>query len=262
MPEAHVEAPTVGSIILAGILLKLGVFALLKFAYPVFYVGNTICVIFVGVFSGLSVLYASFATILQSDMKKLVAYSSIAHMNFCVLGLFTGTFIGWAGGFLIMLAHGFVSTALFLCVGVLYDRYKTRSFLYYGGLQRLMPLFSVFSFLLNLANMGFPGTFNFVSEILVLFGIVGLDLLIGFLVGVSTVFSAVYSLSLYTNLFLLDVKGSIISFYADITKREFFLLFFSVVFVIFFGLFPNFILFPLENNFAVYADSTRLIFLS
>lgn len=259
MPEAHVEAPTVGSIILAGVLLKLGLFALIKFSYPIFYIGNEYFGSFAVTISCLSVLYASLSTLIQIDMKKLVAYSSVAHMNFCVLGLFTNLGIGWVGSFLMMLSHGFVSSALFFCIGVLYDRYKTRSFLYYGGLLRFMPLFSFSFFIMVLANMGFPGTFNFISEVLVLFSVVSYDLVLSVLIGSSMVFSAAYCLSLYTNLMLLEVNGFFVKSYADLSRREFFVVFLLLVLTILFGLFPNLIILPIDLNLIVYSDVTRLI---
>lgn len=147
-----------GSIILAGVLLKLGLFALFKFVFPGFAASSVVYVPLVLVVALIGIVYASCSTLAQIDMKKLVAYSSVAHMNFAVLGMFSFNFYGLAGSILLMLGHGLVSSGLFLCVGSLYDRYKTRLFLYYGGLVRVMPAFSFFFFTLVLANMSFPGT--------------------------------------------------------------------------------------------------------
>ena len=156
-----------------------------------------------------------------------------------------------------MLSHGFVSSALFLCIGMLYDRYKTRSFIYYGGLIRLMPVFSVFFFVFVLANMAFPGTFNFIAEIFILLGLVGTDLFLGFFSGSSMVFSAAYCLSLYTNLVLLEINTFFVKYYSDVSKREFFMLSVLCVFVLFLGLFPNFVILPVEGLAYNYSDFLR-----
>ena len=202
LPEAHVEAPTAGSVILAGILLKLGLFALLKFVFPAFASASIIYTPLVLLFAILGIIYASCSTMAQIDMKKLVAYSSVAHMNFAVLGMFSFNFYGLVGSVALMLSHGLVSSGLFLCVGSLYDRYKTRLFIYYGGLLRVMPIFSSFLFILVLANMSFPGTFSFVGELLIFFGLIFVNFLVCILAGSTMVFSAAYSLLFYTNTML------------------------------------------------------------
>ena len=167
MPEAHVEAPTTGSVILASLLLKLGGYGFLRFTLPMFPAGCLYAQPFVMALALLGVIFASCSAIRQSDLKRIIAYSSIAHMNLVVLGLFSFTHQGIDGAMYLMIGHGIVSAALFLCVGDLYDRYHTRLMRYFGGLVRVMPLFSTVFFVFTLANMGFPGTSNFVGELLV-----------------------------------------------------------------------------------------------
>jgi len=255
LPEAHVEAPTVGSIILAGVLLKLGLFALFKFVFPGFAVSSVIYVPLVIMIALIGIVYASCSTLAQIDMKKLVAYSSVAHMNFAVLGMFSFNFYGLVGSILLMLGHGFVSSGLFLCVGSLYDRYKTRLFLYYGGLVRVMPSFSFFFFILVLANMSFPGTFNFIGEVLIFFGLVFVNILVCILSGSTMVLSAAYSLALYTHVMLGNLNYTFVKFFSDTSRREFFMLSLLSVLTIIFGIFPNLIVFIVEGNLSFYLDS-------
>lgn len=171
LPEAHVEAPTIGSVILASLLLKLGGYGFIRFVIPMFPFGTFYFLPILQILGVVSVLYASLATIRQSDIKRIIAYSSIAHMNLIVLGIFTCTFQGLDGAIYLMIGHGIVSSGLFLCVGVLYDRYHTRLLRYYGGVGQIMPLFSIFFFLFTLANMSFPGTSNFIGEFLIFVGL-------------------------------------------------------------------------------------------
>jgi len=254
LPEAHVEAPTVGSIILAGILLKLGLFGLVKFLFPIFAFGSYIYSPFVIILALIGVLYASISTIVQIDMKKLVAYSSIAHMNFVVLGVFVFNFQGFLGGFLLMLSHGLVSSGLFFCVGVLYERYKTRLLFYLGGLGLFMPLFNLFFFFFILSNMSFPGTFSFIGEITILLGIGLKNLFLCLLSGFTMVFSAVYSLFLYSFVMLGAPNDFFIKKYADISKREFICVLLLSFFTLFFGFFPMFVIDSLYTVVPFYLD--------
>lgn len=254
LPEAHVEAPTAGSVILAGVLLKLGLFALLKFLFPGFAAASVTYSPLVFLLALIGIVYASSSTLAQIDMKKLVAYSSVAHMNFAVLGMFSFNFYGLVGGLLLMLAHGLVSSGLFLSVGSLYDRYKTRLFIYYGGLVRLMPVFSFLIFTLILANMSFPGTFNFVGELLVFFGLIFVNLPLCVIAGVTMVFSAAYSLALYTHTMLGDLSNVFLKYFSDVSRREFFMLHLLVFFTLLFGVFPNLVILTLEGNLPVYLD--------
>tara|TARA_R110002050_G_scaffold77851_2_gene166096 strand:+ start:3847 stop:4452 length:606 start_codon:yes stop_codon:yes gene_type:complete len=194
LPEAHVEAPTSGSILLAGILLKLGTYGFLRFLLVLFPYGLIYYTPLVFTIALISIIYGSFATIRQIDLKKIIAYSSIVHMNFALLGLFTNDIEGIQGSLYIMLSHGIVSSALFLCIGILYDKYKTRLITYYGGLVNFMPLFSFFFLSFILSNLGFPGTSSFIGEILVLISVIGYNFKIAIFAASSMVLSAVYSL--------------------------------------------------------------------
>lgn len=254
LPEAHVEAPTVGSVLLAGILLKLGVFAYIKFLLPVFPLASAFFAPVIFVWALISLIYASFTTLAQLDMKKMVAYSSVAHMNFAVLGLFTNSWHGLLGCVSLMLAHGLVSSGLFLCIGVLYDRYKTRLFLYYGGLLSVMPIFGTLFFILVLANMSFPGTFNFIGEFLIFIGLAEANLFICFVAGLSMILSAAYSLSLFSHSMLAEFNIIAIRKYSDLTRREFYVLSILVFFTILFGIFPNLVLIPVNSDLSWYLN--------
>lgn len=259
LPEAHVEAPTAGSVILAGILLKLGLFALLKFVFPSFAAASIIYTPLVLAISLIGIIYASCSTLAQIDMKKLVAYSSVAHMNFAVLGMFSFNFYGLVGSVALMLGHGFVSSGLFLCVGSLYDRYKTRLFIYYGGLIRVMPLFSTMLLILVLANMSFPGTFNFIGEVLIFFGLIFVNFFVCIFSGITMVLSAAYSLFFYTNTMLGSINHTFIKFFSDVSRREFYMIGSLVFFTLLLGIFPNLILLLVEGNLPIYLDAVLAV---
>lgn len=254
LPEAHVEAPTIGSIILAGVLLKLGLFGLVKFLFPIFAFGSFIFSPFILILALIGVIYASMSTLIQIDMKKLVAYSSIAHMNFVVLGIFVFNFQGFIGGFALMLSHGLVSSGLFFCVGVLYERYKTRLLFYLGGLSLFMPLFNFFIFFFVLSNMSFPGTFSFIGEITILIGVGLKNFMLCFLSGITMVFAAAYSLYLYSFVMLGSPRDFFIKKYADVTKREFVCLFLLAFFTLFLGVFPMYVLDGFYSMVPFYLD--------
>lgn len=258
LPEAHVEAPTSGSILLAGIMLKLGTYGFLRFLIVFFPYGLVYYTPFVFSIALISIIYGSFATIRQIDLKKVIAYSSIVHMNFALLGLFTNDLEGIQGSLYIMLSHGVVSSSLFLCIGILYDKYKTRLIFYYGGLINFMPIFSLFFLSFILSNLGFPGTSSFVGEILVLISIVNFNFKISVFAATSMVLSAIYSLWLYNRVIFGELKlfNTLITInnkniclnsfwflkFADVTKREFVLLFILFILNIMFGIYPSIIL--------------------
>lgn len=243
LPEAHVEAPTVGSIILASLLLKLGGYGLLRFTIPMFPYANEYFLPLVYMLGITGILNASLTAIRQSDIKRVIAYSSIAHMNLIVLGIFTNNNYGQNGAIYLMIGHGLVSTALFFCVGVLYDRFHTRLIQYYGGLMQLMPKF-VFNFLiLSFANMGFPGTVNFVGEFLILLGVMEENFLCGMIASISTVLSAIYSIYLFNRISFGTIKVYIkLNSTIDLTIIEFSFLTILSVLTIFFGIKAEYIM--------------------
>ena len=246
LPEAHVEAPTIGSVILAGILLKLGGYGFFRFVIPLVPFANYYFTPFIFALSTLAILYTSLTAIRQVDLKKIIAYASVSHMNFVVLGLFSFSSLGLLGSIFLMLSHGIVSSGLFFAVGVLYERYHTRLLKYYGGLAYTMPLFSILFFLLILANFSFPGTSNFIGEFLVLAGMLSQNLLCTFFALISIVFTVVYSIWSYNRMFFGFVNSKSLLFFSDVSVREFLILFSCVICSIIFGIFPNLIIHKLE----------------
>lgn len=236
LPEAHVEAPTVGSVILAALLLKLGGFGFLRFSLPVFINGNKAIVCFVYVLSLLGIIYASLTTIRQFDLKRIIAYSSVAHMNLSVLGLFAFTQQGLDGAVYLMIGHGIVSGALFACIGVLYDRHHTRLLRYYSGLVQVMPIFSCLLFVFTMANMGFPGTVNFVGEFLIYVGIFDRNVFVGILATPAIVLSAVYSIWLYNRIIFGTLKTKYLREFSDANRTETLILFVFVLGALYFGI--------------------------
>jgi NADH-quinone oxidoreductase subunit M len=221
LPEAHVEAPTIGSVILASLLLKLGGYGFLRFTLPMFPLGTEYFIEFVYVLATLGIIYSSLTALIQSDLKKIIAYSSVAHMNFVVLGLFTGSYQGIDGAIYLMLGHGIVSAALFFCVGVLYDRFGTRSIKHYSGLVQTMPIMSTFFFLFTLGNMGFPGTSNFIGEFLIIIGLVNHNMFILLFASTSIVLGAIYSIWLFNRICFGTLK---VGKYVDLNRCEFYIL--------------------------------------
>jgi proton-translocating NADH-quinone oxidoreductase chain M len=194
LPEAHAEAPTAGSVILAGVLLKMGGYGFLRFSIPMFPIATIYFTPLIYTLSLVATIYASLTTLRQIDLKKIIAYSSIAHMGFVTIGIFTLNTQGIEGSIILMLSHGLVSSALFLCIGVLYDRYKTRILKYYSGLTQVMPLFTIFFFFFSFSNIGFPGTSSFIGELLVLVGAFQSNIFLTFLTSLSIILSACYSI--------------------------------------------------------------------
>jgi proton-translocating NADH-quinone oxidoreductase chain M len=241
LPEAHVEAPTVGSVILAGLILKLGIFAMFRFlliGWLNIYYNLIFFILIIGL---IGFTYASMIALVQIDIKKIIAYSSIAHMNFSIIGLFSNTVIGLGGVFIMMLGHGVTSSALFLGIGILYDRYKTRLLFYYGGLVYYMPLLSIVYLFYVLSNLGFPGTLNFVGEFLILVGGLHISFFISFLTTFGMLLSLIYSLFPYNRIFYGPLNIQFLRYYSDIIYIEFIILFILLVIILGFGLFPNFI---------------------
>ena len=231
LPEAHVEAPTIGSVILASLLLKLGGYGFLRFTLPLFPAGCNSYSYVVFALAILSIIYASFSAIRQTDLKRIIAYSSIAHMNLAVLGMFSFYHEGIDGAIYLMISHGFVSSALFFCVGVLYDRHHTRLLNYYSGLVQVMPLFCAFFFFFTCSNMGFPGTANFVGEFLIFSGFFMKNDYLVLFAASSIVLSAVYSIWVYNRVSYgtLKIETENVSNYTDLNREELYIMIFLAI---------------------------------
>jgi NADH-quinone oxidoreductase subunit M len=241
LPEAHVEAPTIGSVILAGILLKLGTYGFIRISLYLFPEANIFFSPYIYTLCLISIFYACFIAIRQNDIKRIIAYASIAHMNLIVLGLFSFNSIGIYGAIFQSISHGLVSSGLFLLVGMLYSRYKTRLISYYSGLTQIMPLFSFFFLSFILANISFPLTSNFMGELLLFIGISKLNFNILFFSLLSIIVNTIYSLWFCNRLLYGNIKSHLLIKYKDLSSIELFLiiiLFFSVLLL---GIFPNII---------------------
>jgi proton-translocating NADH-quinone oxidoreductase chain M len=239
LPEAHSEAPTAGSVILAGILLKMGGYGFLRFSIPMFPEASIYFTPLVYTLSAIAVMYTSLTTLRQVDMKRLIAYSSVAHMGFVTIGMFTMNLQGIEGSIFLMLSHGIVSSALFLCVGVIYDRHKTRIINYYSGLTASMPLYSIIFLFFILANMGLPGTSSFVSELMVLIGVFKSNIFITILAATGGVFGAAYSLWLYNRVVFGNIRLTYINNFQDINRREFFVFLPCIILILLMGIYPE-----------------------
>jgi NADH-quinone oxidoreductase subunit M len=242
LPEAHVEAPTVGSVLLAGILLKLGVFGFLRFSLPLFPLASFYFSPLVYVLSICGVIYASFSAIRQTDFKRIIAYSSVSHMNLVTLGIFSFNIIGLEGSIMQSISHGFVSSAMFFMIGILYDRYHSRLLYYYGGLVHMMPIYGVLFLIFTMANIALPGTSSFVGEFLLLLGIFKMNIVAAIFGALGVILCGAYSLWLYNRLIFGNLKISYTSRFKDLDLREFLVVLPLLVFVILMGVYPAFFL--------------------
>jgi NADH-quinone oxidoreductase subunit M len=239
LPDAHVEAPTAGSVILAAILLKMGGYGFLRFSLPMFPGASHDLAPLVFALSVVAIVYTSLVALVQEDMKKLIAYSSVAHMGFVTMGIFAATTQGVAGGIFQMISHGIVSAALFLCVGVVYDRMHTREIAAYGGLVNRMPLYALAFMVFTMANVGLPGTSGFVGEFLTLIGTFRVNIPVAALATLGVILSACYALWLYRKAIFGVLDKPSLAGIMDIDRREILVLAPLVVLTIFFGVYPK-----------------------
>jgi NADH-quinone oxidoreductase subunit M len=238
LPDAHVEAPTAGSVILAGVLLKIGGYGFLRFSLPILPDASLYFTNFVFVLSIIAIVYTALVALVQEDMKKLIAYSSVSHMGFVTLGIFTGTQQGVDGAMFQMLSHGIISAALFLCVGVVYDRLHTREIARYGGLVKNMPKYATVFMVLMLGSVGLPGTSGFIGEFLTLLGSFQVNTYIAVAATTGVVFGAAYMLVLYRRVIFGEQKNADAAAMPDLTRLEFGYLLPLVAMVILFGVAP------------------------
>ena len=220
LPDAHVEAPTAGSVILAGILLKMGGYGFLRFSLPMFPQASEYFTPLVFAMSAIAVVYTSLVAFRQTDIKKLIAYSSVAHMGFVTMGIFSGNAYGIQGAIYQMISHGVISGALFLCVGVVYDRMHTREIAFYGGLVNRMPWYAAVFLLFTMGNVGLPGTSGFVGEILTMTGVYGVSTWTAAIAATGVILSAVYALNLYRNVMFGEISNPQLAAITDLNVRE------------------------------------------
>ncbi|MBN9071413.1 MAG: NADH-quinone oxidoreductase subunit M [Rhizobiales bacterium] len=239
LPDAHVEAPTAGSVILAGILLKMGGYGFLRFSLPMFPDASVYFQPFVFTLSVVAIVYTSLVALMQDDMKKLIAYSSVAHMGYVTMGIFAINAEGVQGAIFQMLSHGLVSGALFLCVGVIYDRLHTREIDAYGGLVNNMPKYAVAFLIFTMANVGLPGTSGFIGEFLTLLGVFQVNTWVAFFATTGVILSAAYALWLYRRVIFGALTKENLKAMLDLSAREKAILYPLVILVIFYGVYPT-----------------------
>ncbi|KAF1031526.1 MAG: NADH-quinone oxidoreductase subunit M [Burkholderia lata] len=239
LPDAHVEAPTGGSVVLAAIMLKLGAYGFLRFSLPITPDASHFLAPVVITLSLIAVIYIGLVAMVQSDMKKLVAYSSIAHMGFVTLGFFIFNQLGVEGAIIQMISHGFVSGAMFLCIGVLYDRVHSRQIADYGGVVNVMPKFAAFAMLFSMANCGLPGTSGFVGEFMVILAAVQYNFWIAFGAAFTLILGAAYTLWMYKRVYFGAVANDHVAKLKDIGRREFLMLAVLAAFTMLMGLYPK-----------------------
>jgi NADH-quinone oxidoreductase subunit M len=239
LPDAHVEAPTAGSVVLAAILLKMGGYGFLRFSLPMFPLASFDFAPLIFTLSVVAIIYTSLVALVQEDMKKLIAYSSVAHMGFVTMGIFAFTTQGIAGGIFQMISHGLVSGALFLCVGVVYDRMHTREISAYGGLVNRMPVYAFVFLLFTMANVGLPGTSGFVGEFLALMGTFKANTWVAALATTGVILSAGYALWLYRKVMFGALEKPALAGMMDMDKREIFIFAPLVILTLLFGFYPK-----------------------
>jgi NADH-quinone oxidoreductase subunit M len=239
LPDAHVEAPTGGSVVLAAIMLKLGAYGFVRFSLPIAPDASHYWAWLIIALSLTAVIYIGLVAMVQSDMKKLIAYSSVAHMGFCTLGFFVFDSLGAQGALVQMISHGFVSGAMFLCVGVLYDRVHSREISAYGGVANTMPWFATFAVLFAMANCGLPGTAGFVGEWMVIISAVGFNFWVAALAATALILGAAYTLWMVKRVYFGSVANHHVAELKDINAREYFFLAVLAIAVLAMGLYPK-----------------------
>ena len=247
LPDAHVEAPTAGSVLLAAILLKMAGYGFIRFSLGLFPIASDLFTPLIYLLSIIAIIFTSLIALMQEDMKKLIAYSSVAHMGFVTLGIFTLTQQGIEGSIIQMISHGLVSAALFLCVGVIYDRMHSRLIKTYGGIVSIMPKYSVLFMLFTLAALGLPGTSGFIGEFLILMGVFKDNFLVAVIASLGVIISAAYMLSLYKRVIFGKMTNKDLEKLIDLNKSEYFILISLAVPTLFFGFYPE----PLFNTIEV-----------
>jgi NADH-quinone oxidoreductase subunit M len=247
LPDAHVEAPTAGSVLLAAILLKMAGYGFIRFSLGLFPVASELFTPLIYILSLIAIIYTSLVALMQEDMKKLIAYSSVAHMGFVTLGIFTITQQGIEGSIVQMISHGLVSAALFLCVGVLYDRMHSRLIKTYGGIVSIMPKYSILFMLFTLAAIGLPGTSGFIGEFLILMGAFKVNFLVATIASLGVIFGAAYMLWLYRRLVFGNLDNKNLLKISDLNNSEKVILWSLGIPVLFFGFYPE----PLINTIEI-----------
>jgi proton-translocating NADH-quinone oxidoreductase chain M len=250
LPQAHVEAPIAGSVLLAGILLKLGGYGFIRFSFPLFPIASEFLAPFIILLSIIAIIYASFTTCRQTDVKRLIAYSSVAHMGLVTLALFTHSFEGLIASMVMMLAHGLVSSGLFMTSAVVYVRHHSRAIRYFRGITTIMPIFSSLALILILANIGFPLTFNFIAEFLAILAALNYSYLVGVLSCIGALLSVVYALYFYNRIYFGQLSPHL-AFGRDVNAFEFQGFLPLIILTLLLGVLPNLVL-TLLNSGAYY----------
>lgn len=258
LPEAHVEAPTAGSVILAGILLKLGTYGFLRFSFPLFPEASFYFAPIVYLFSIVGIVYTSFTAIRQTDFKRIIAYTSVAHMNLVMVGLFSFNTIGLEGAILQSLSHGFVASALFLIIGIVYERHHTRMVKYYGGLVHTMPLYTFIFLFFTMSNIGLPGTGSFVGEFLILAGSFKANTSATFVSATGMIIGGCYSLWLFNRISYGNLKVQYLKDYIDISKREVFIFSPLIFGTLTIGLYPEIFLNSMHMSVNMLVEITHI----
>jgi len=256
LPDAHVQAPTAGSVILAGILIKLGAYGFLRFSLPFFPEAARYFADFIFILSVIAIIYASLVALMQEDMKKMIAYSSVAHMGFVTMGIFSFTRQGIDGAVMQMISHGIISAALFICVGVIYDRLHTKQIKDLGGIATKMPNFAMLAMIFTLASVGLPGTSGFVGEFLTIIGTFKANKIVALLAATGVILGACYMLWLYKRVWFSEIKNQHVEHVSDLNFIELFSLGGMALLVIFLGLLPNYTL----NFFSLATTNLTRIF--